>query len=86
MKNKELRDNYQRLLHESYHFDANERKCILEVIDRLEEVLGKERTDNELATKCKAVYQILREKELFKEFVQILRSEKKLGSFSNTTY
>lgn len=86
MENKELRYNYQRLLHETYLFTADERMRILEVIGSLEKVLGKERTDDELASKCKAVYQILRKKELFKEFVQILKSEKKLGSFSNTTY
>lgn len=86
MRNKELRDSYQKLILEYYEFDAKERKCILDVINRLEEVKGKEKTDSDLAEKCKSVYQILKGKEPFQEFLRLLKEEKKMGDFCNTTY
>ena len=79
MRNKELRDSYQKLILEYYEFDAKERKCILDVINRLEEVKGKEKTDSDLAEKCKSVYQILKGKEPFQEFLRLLKEEKKMG-------
>ena len=86
MRNKELRDSYQKLILEYYELDAKERKCILDVINRLEEVKGKEKTDSDLAEKCKSVYQILKGKEPFQEFLRLLKEEKKMGDFCNTTY
>ena len=86
MSNQELRNNLQNLLHESYEFSVEDRKLILKVIDDLENVCGKEQTPEDLAEKCKSVYMILRGKAPFKEFVQILKSEKKMGAFSNTLY
>ena len=85
MKN-ELRESYQKLIHEFYEFDAKERKCIFDVINRLEEVRGKEKTDSDLAEKCKSVYQILKGKEPFQEFLRLLKEEKKMGDYCNTTY
>lgn len=86
MNNQELRDNYKSLLHESYKFTDKERECICDVIDCLENVHGRTNTENELAEKCKVAYNILKEKGPFKEFVQILKAEKKVGDFNSTTY
>lgn len=86
MTNKEIKDSLVSSLHESYALTSKERECILDVINRLEEVLGKEKTDAELAEKCKLVYQILRDKDPFRDFLKYLKGEKKFGAFCDTTY
>lgn len=86
MDRKEIKDNFGEILHQSFNIGCNERKLILEVIDQLENVKGKDKTEKMLADKCRSVYQILRSKDIFRDFIALLKEEKKLGDFSNTSH
>lgn len=86
MDRKEIKGSFRELLREDFGIDKKERNLILDVIERLEEVKGKEMTDSEFCEKCKSVYQILKGKEAFKDFIGILKEENKVGNFHNTVY
>ena len=86
MKRDEIINNFNEILHQTFGLDGNGRRLILEIIEHLEDVKGKEKTNEELAEKCKLAYQILKDKQAFVEFISILKETNKLGAFANTTY
>ena len=86
MNRKEIKSSFRELLHEDFNFVLKDRNLILEVINHLEDVKGRNITDMELAEKCRYVYHILKGKEGFKDFISILKEEKKVGGYHNTVY
>lgn len=86
MDRTEIKSSFRELLHEDFNFDLKDRNLILEVINHLEDVKGKNITDTELAEKCRYVYHILKGKEIFKDFISVLKEEKKVGEYHNTIY
>lgn len=86
MDRKDIKSSFRELLREYFDIDKEDRNLILDVIERLEDVKGKEMTDSEFCKKCKSVYQILKGKEAFKDFIGILKEENKVGDFHNTVY
>lgn len=86
MNREDIKDSFRELLHEDFGIGKVERKLILDVIEQLDDVKGKKKTDKELAEKCRAAYETIKDKETFKDFICILKEEKKLGDFHYTVY
>ena len=86
MNREEIKDGFRELLLEDFGIGEKERKLILDVIEDLDFVKGKDKTDKEIAMKCRAAYQAIKDKEVIKDFIGILKEENKLGDFSNKVY
>lgn len=86
MNREEIKDSFRELLREDFGIGEKERKLILDVIEDLDFVKGKDKTDKEIVMKCRAAYQAIKDKEVIKDFIGILKEENKLGDFSNTVY
>ena len=86
MNRKEIKENFRELLREDFGIGEKERKLILDVIENLDVVKGKDKNDKEIAMKCRAAYQAIKDKEAFRDFIGILKEENKLGDFNNTVY
>lgn len=84
MNREEIKESFRELLREDFGIGEKERRLILEVVEELDEVKGKRKTNEELAEKCKGAYDALKDKEAFKDFIAILKEEKKMGEFCNT--
>lgn len=94
MENIEKREDFKRLVYELFKSNPEARKCICNVIDRLDEIKGKENTEPILVEQCKEAYNYMRgiknaparDNELIYELVHLLKIENKLPSFTNTAY
>lgn len=86
MNREEIKESFRELLREDFGIGEKERRLILEVVEELDEVKGKKKTNEELAKKCRTAYESIKDKEVFKDFIGILKEENKLGDFSNSVY
>lgn len=86
MNREEIKDSFRELLHEDFWIGEKERILILDVIEQLDDIKGKNKTDKELAEKCRVAYEAIKDKEAFKDFIGILKEKNKLGDFHNIVY
>ena len=69
-----------------YSFPIEQRNALISIIDNMSQITLNKKTDVDLLKQIKISYDALQGNELFKEFIKILRDEKKTAQFANALY
>lgn len=69
-----------------YSFPNEQRNAIITILDNMSKITLYEETDINLLKQLKTAYDVLQGNEQFKEFVKILKDEKKVAQFGAALY
>lgn len=79
------KEEFKNTLH-YYSIPNEQRNAIITIVDNMSKITLHEKTDIDLLKQLKMAYDVLQGNELFKEFVKILKDEKKVAQFGAALY
>lgn len=69
-----------------YSFPTEQRNALISIIDNMSKITLNEKIDTNLLKHLKISYDVLQGNELFKDFIRILKDEKKVAQFGPALY
>ena len=79
------KEEFKNSLH-YYSIPNEQRNALITIIDNMSKITLNEKIDINLLKQLKIAYDVLQGNEMFKDFIKILKDEKKIAQFGSALY